>query len=157
VVWKWTDSLAMDCPDVCLKALWLQEWEWVLEDCHKRSCWKYSIGVSVPRPCGSDVYVCSESFGLCLTVVYWLFVVQWSSIVNRTPEYVTISYWTSKNNVLPDVYSPGTTVQFLEFHLTECKLSFNHTTVVNIINSNFTKVSQTQAINYCYIRTSGQI
>jgi hypothetical protein len=28
----------------------------VLEDCHKRSCWKNSIGVSVPRPCGSDVF-----------------------------------------------------------------------------------------------------
>jgi hypothetical protein len=24
----------------------------VLEDSHKRSCWKNSIGVSVPRPCG---------------------------------------------------------------------------------------------------------
>jgi hypothetical protein len=31
-------------------------------DCHKRSCLKNSIGVSVPRPCGSDVYVCSKSF-----------------------------------------------------------------------------------------------
>jgi hypothetical protein len=31
---------------------------------------KNSIGVSVPRPCGSDVYVCSESCRLCLTVVY---------------------------------------------------------------------------------------
>jgi hypothetical protein len=57
---------------VCLEALWLQEWEWALEDCHKRSCWKNSIGVSVPRPCRSDVYVCSKSFRLCLTVVYWL-------------------------------------------------------------------------------------
>jgi hypothetical protein len=25
-------------------------------DCHKRSCWKNSIGVSVPRPYRSDVY-----------------------------------------------------------------------------------------------------
>jgi hypothetical protein len=33
----------------------------VLEDCHKSSCWKNSIGVSFPRPCGSDVYVCSKS------------------------------------------------------------------------------------------------
>jgi hypothetical protein len=48
VVWKWTDSLTMDCPDVCLEAFWLQEWERVLEDCHKRSCWKNSIGVAVP-------------------------------------------------------------------------------------------------------------
>jgi hypothetical protein len=62
----------MDCPDVCLKTLWLQEWEWVLEDCHNRYCWKNSIGVSVPKPCGSEVYVCSKSFWLCLTVVYLL-------------------------------------------------------------------------------------
>jgi hypothetical protein len=39
-------------------------------DCHKRSCWKNSIEVGVPRPCGSDVYVCSKSCWLCLTVVY---------------------------------------------------------------------------------------
>jgi hypothetical protein len=57
---------------MCLEAFWLQEWEWVLEDSHKRSCWKNSIGVSVPRPCGSDVYMCSKSCWLCLTVVYWL-------------------------------------------------------------------------------------
>jgi hypothetical protein len=57
---------------VCLEAFWLQEWEWVMEDSHERSCWKNSIGVSVPRPCGSDVYVCSKSFRLCLTVVCWL-------------------------------------------------------------------------------------
>jgi hypothetical protein len=62
----------MDCPDVCLEAFWLQEWEWVLEDCHKRSCWKNCIGMSVPRPCGLDVYVCLKSCRLCLTVVYWL-------------------------------------------------------------------------------------
>jgi hypothetical protein len=62
----------MDCPDVCLDAFWLQEWEWVFEDCHKRSCWKNSIGMSVPRPCGSDMYMCSKSCWLCLTVVYWL-------------------------------------------------------------------------------------
>jgi hypothetical protein len=55
---------------VCLEAFWLQEWEWVLEDHHKRSCWKNSIGVSVPRPCGS--YVSSKSCWLCLIVVYWL-------------------------------------------------------------------------------------
>jgi hypothetical protein len=54
----------MDCPDLCLEAFWLQELEWVLENCHKRSCWKNSIGVSVPRP--------SKSFRLCLTVAYWL-------------------------------------------------------------------------------------
>jgi hypothetical protein len=57
---------------VCLEAFWLQEWEWVLEDCHRRSCWKNPIGISVPRLCRSDVYVCSKSFRLCLTVVYWL-------------------------------------------------------------------------------------
>jgi hypothetical protein len=57
---------------VCLEAFWLQEWEWVLEDCHKRSCWKNSIGLSVPGPHWLDVYVCLKSFWLCLTVVYWL-------------------------------------------------------------------------------------
>jgi hypothetical protein len=57
---------------VCLEASWLQEWEWMLEDSHKRSCWKNSIGVSVPRPWGSGVYVCSKSCWLCLTVVCWL-------------------------------------------------------------------------------------
>jgi hypothetical protein len=41
----------------------------VLEGCHKRSCWKNSIRVSVPRPYRSDVYVCSKSCRLCLTVV----------------------------------------------------------------------------------------
>jgi hypothetical protein len=71
VVCKWTNSPTIDCPDVCLEAFWPQELEWVLEDCHKRSCWKNSIGVSVPRPCRSDVYVCSKSCWLCLTVVYW--------------------------------------------------------------------------------------
>jgi hypothetical protein len=69
VVCKWTNSPTMDCPDVCLEAFWLQEWEWVLEGCHKRSCWKNSIGVSVPRPYRSDVYVCSKSCWLWLTVV----------------------------------------------------------------------------------------
>jgi hypothetical protein len=44
----------MDCPDVCLEALWLQEWERVLEDCHKRSCWKNPIGMSAPGPYRSD-------------------------------------------------------------------------------------------------------
>jgi hypothetical protein len=70
VVCKCTDSPTMDCPDVCSEAFWLQEWERVLEDCHKRSCWKNSIRVDVPRPYRSDVYVCSKSFRLCLTVVY---------------------------------------------------------------------------------------
>jgi hypothetical protein len=79
---KWTDSPTMDCPDVYLEASWLQEWEWVLEDCHKRSCWKNSIGVSVPRPCGSDVYVCSKSCWLCLTVVYLL--LEW----NKVPSWI---------------------------------------------------------------------
>jgi hypothetical protein len=36
-------------------------WKRVLEDCHKRSSWKNSIGVGVPRPYRSDVYVCSKS------------------------------------------------------------------------------------------------
>jgi hypothetical protein len=36
----------MDCPDLCLEAFWLQELEWVMEDSHKRSCWKNSIGVT---------------------------------------------------------------------------------------------------------------
>jgi hypothetical protein len=80
----------MDCPDVCLEAFWLQEWEWVLEDCHKRSRWKNSIGVSVPRPCGSDVYVCSKSFWLCLTVVYWLLGYNKVPSWIENSEYVTI-------------------------------------------------------------------
>jgi hypothetical protein len=41
-----------------------------MEDCHKRSCWKNSIGVGVTGPYRSDVYVCSESCQLRLTVVY---------------------------------------------------------------------------------------
>jgi hypothetical protein len=50
---------------------------WKLFDCKNRSeCWKNSIGVSVPRPCGLNVHVCSKSCWLCLTVVYWLFGVQ---------------------------------------------------------------------------------
>jgi hypothetical protein len=61
---------------VCLEASWLQECEFMLEGRHKRSCWQNSIGVCVPRPCGSDVYVCSKSFWLCLTVVHWLFGMQ---------------------------------------------------------------------------------
>jgi hypothetical protein len=28
VVCKWTDSPTMDCPDVCLDAIRLQEWDW---------------------------------------------------------------------------------------------------------------------------------
>jgi hypothetical protein len=75
---------------MCLEAFRLQEWEWVLEDCHKRSCWKNSIGVSVPRPCGLDVYVCSESCRLCLTVVYWLLECNKVPSWIENPEYVTI-------------------------------------------------------------------
>jgi hypothetical protein len=52
VVCKWTDSPTMDCPDVCLEALYCK---------NGSECWKNSIGVSVPRPCRSDVYVCSKS------------------------------------------------------------------------------------------------
>jgi hypothetical protein len=80
----------MDCPDVCLEALWLQEWEWVLEDCHKRSCWKNSIGVCVPRPCGSDVYVYSKSCRLCLTVVYWL--LECNKVPSRIEPTSTLQY-----------------------------------------------------------------
>jgi hypothetical protein len=87
---KWTDSPTMDFPDVCLEALWLQEWEWVLEDCHKRSCWKNSIGVSVPRPYWSDLYVCSESCRLCLTVVYRLLECYKVPSWIEQPEYVTL-------------------------------------------------------------------
>jgi hypothetical protein len=96
VVCKWTDSPTMDSPDVCLKAFWLQEWEWVLEDCDKRSCWKNSIGVGVPRPCGSDVYVCSKNCRLCLTVVYWL--LECNKVTSRIeqPEYVTIIIFRSE-------------------------------------------------------------
>jgi hypothetical protein len=72
-LWCASRSIARRRIDlVCLEALWLQEWVWVLADCHKRSCWKNSVRVGVPRPCGSDVYVCSESCRLCFTVVYWL-------------------------------------------------------------------------------------
>jgi hypothetical protein len=73
-----------------LEAFWLQELEWVMEDCHKRSCWKNSIGVSVPRPCGPDVYVCSESCWLCLTVVYWILECNKVPSWIEQPEYVTI-------------------------------------------------------------------
>jgi hypothetical protein len=75
---------------VCLEALWLQEWEWVLEDCHKRSCWKNPIRMSVPVPYRSDVYVCSKSFRLCLTVVYWLLECNKGPSWIENPEYVTI-------------------------------------------------------------------
>jgi hypothetical protein len=50
------------------------------------------MGVSVPRPYRLDVYVCSKSCWLCLTVVCWLLecskVPSWIEI----PEYVTIFY-----------------------------------------------------------------
>jgi hypothetical protein len=77
-------------PTCCLEALWLQEWEWVLEDCHKRSCWKNSIGPSVPRPYWSDVYVCSDSCRLCLTVVYWLLECYKVPSWIEQPKYVTV-------------------------------------------------------------------
>jgi hypothetical protein len=63
-----TDSPTMDCPDLFGSFLTARIGVSV-EDCHKRPCWKNSIGVSVPRPCGSDDYVCSESCRLFLTVV----------------------------------------------------------------------------------------
>jgi hypothetical protein len=81
-----------------LEAFWLQEWEWVLEDCHKRSCWKNSIGVSVPRLYRSDVYVCSNSCWLCLTVIYWLLE------CNKVPSWIeppsTLQYHGYKNIIL---------------------------------------------------------
>jgi hypothetical protein len=99
VVCKQTDSPTADCPDVCLKAFWLQELEWVLEDCHKRSCCKNSIGVNVPRPCGSDTYVCSKSCWLCLTVVYWLLECNKVPSWIENPEYVTI--YSREHNSIP--------------------------------------------------------
>jgi hypothetical protein len=86
VVCKWTDSPTWIVP-TCV---------WKLSDCnngsdcHKRPCWKNSIGVSVPRPCGSDVYVCSRSFRLCLTVVYWLLECNKVPSWIENPEYVTV-------------------------------------------------------------------
>jgi hypothetical protein len=95
----------MDCPDVCLKALWLKEWQWVLKDCHKRFCWKNSIGVNVPVPCGSDVYVCSSSFRQCLTVVYWLLECNKVPSWIEQPEYATVRYGWVVNT--PTSYSWG--------------------------------------------------
>jgi hypothetical protein len=83
----------MDCPDVCIEVFWLQEWKWVMEDSHKRSCWKNSIGVGVPRPCGSDVCLCSKRCWLCLTVVYWLLECNKVPSWNRTCEAITIHFW----------------------------------------------------------------
>jgi hypothetical protein len=77
---------------VCLEAFWLQEWEWVLEDCHKRSCWKNSIGMIVPRPYRSDMYVCSKSWRLCLTVLYWLLECNKVPSWIENPEYVALCY-----------------------------------------------------------------
>jgi hypothetical protein len=76
--------------DMGLEAFWLQEWEWVLEVRHKKSCRKNSIGVGVPRPYRSDMYVCSKSFRLCLTVVYWLLECNKVPSWIEQPEYVTI-------------------------------------------------------------------
>jgi hypothetical protein len=75
---------------VCLEAFWLQEWEWVLEDCHKRSCWKNSIGVSVLRPCGRTC-TCVRRVSDCLTVVYWLLECNKVPSWIEQPKYVTIS------------------------------------------------------------------
>jgi hypothetical protein len=90
----------------------LQEWERVMEDCHKRSCWKNSIGVRVPRPCGLDVYVCSESCQLCLTVVYWLLECNKVPSWIENPENVTIhifySNWRCPNEHLSSVWLKDT-------------------------------------------------
>jgi hypothetical protein len=87
---------------VCLEAFWLQEWEWVLEDCHKRSCWKTPIGMSVPVPYRSDVYVCLKSCWLCLTVVYWLLECNKVPSWIENPEYVTIYIVTYSQIVFHD-------------------------------------------------------
>jgi hypothetical protein len=78
---------------------------WKLSDCKNGSeCWKNSIGVSVPRPYGLYVYVCSKSFWLCLTVVYWLLGCNKVPSWIEQPEYVTICYsrtcWTFDNYTL---------------------------------------------------------
>jgi hypothetical protein len=69
VVCKRTDSPTMDCLDVCLETLYCKNGS----ECSKvatRGPVGRTIGVSVPRTYRSDVYVCSKSFRLCLTVVY---------------------------------------------------------------------------------------
>jgi hypothetical protein len=72
-----------------------------MEDCHKRSCWKNSIGMSVPVPYRSDVYVCSKSCWPCLTVVYWLLE------CNKVPSWIeppsTLQYFSRYNSC--SVYS----------------------------------------------------
>jgi hypothetical protein len=87
IAWRWIVTTCVwklsDCKN------WSECWK-VVEDCHKRSCWKNSIGVSVPRPCGSDVYVCSKCCWLCLTVVYWLLECNKVPSWIENPEYVTI-------------------------------------------------------------------
>jgi hypothetical protein len=49
-----------------------------VEDYHKRSCCKNSIGVSVPRPCGSDLYL--RVFEAFLTVFICNVFTFWSAI-----------------------------------------------------------------------------
>jgi hypothetical protein len=87
---KRTDSPTMDCPDVCLEAFWPQELQWMIEDTHKRSRWKNSIGVgmSVPRPCGSNVYVCSnikKCFKeIAFKIVDWIYlIISYSPVVRE--------------------------------------------------------------------------
>jgi hypothetical protein len=122
VVCKWTDSPTMDCPDLCLEAFWLQEWEWVLEDCHKRSCWKNPLGMSVPVPCGSDVYVCSKSWWLYLTVVYWLLECNKVPSWIENPEYVTIC---SFCHYYTDLYESVAGRVQVYFYLRTCKILLN--------------------------------
>jgi hypothetical protein len=71
--WQVSDGLNAEVPLWCASGPIARQWivltcVWYLSDCkngsdcHKRSCWKNSIRVSVPRPYRSDVYVCSKSF-----------------------------------------------------------------------------------------------
>jgi hypothetical protein len=93
--WQVNDGLHAEVPLWCASGPIARRWivptcVWKLSDCkNKRSCWKNSLGMSVSRPCGSDVYVCSKSFRLCLTVVYWLLECNKVPSWIENPEYVT--------------------------------------------------------------------
>jgi hypothetical protein len=135
------DSPTMDCPDVCLEALRLQEWEWLMEDCHRRSCWKNSIGVSVPRPCGLDVYVCSKSSRLCLTVVYWTLECNKVPWWIENPDYVTI-LWSK---------CPVKTLSYLSVYLNKIVSSLNRNRRYagwHVLRVLFASVQCTEEINF---------
>jgi hypothetical protein len=109
VVCKWTNSRTTDWPAVFGSFLTAR----VLEDCRKRSCWKNSIGVSVPRPYRMDVYVCSKSFWLSLTVVYSL--LNWN----------TVSLWTEPPSTLK--YNSFLALPHFHYeHITQEQFSKNH-------------------------------